>query len=90
VRGKGLLGSSSFGEKILNFRDTEAALSLPKPRWNGLLSTAIAFIVVKGEEISFHGIKRGGALDGLFEHLPDLTEKILAKCPEAEVKGNGM
>jgi uncharacterized spore protein YtfJ len=48
--------------------------------------TPIAFIVVKGEEISFHGIKRGGALDGLFEHLPEITEKILAKCHAEEVK----
>lgn len=49
--------------------------------------TPIAFIVIKGGEISFHGIKRRGALDGFFEHLPDLTEKILAKTREAEVKG---
>ena len=31
-------------------------------------------------------IKRGGALDGFFEHLPDLAEKILARTREAEVK----
>jgi uncharacterized spore protein YtfJ len=53
----------------------------------GVMITPIAFIVIKGEEISFHGIKRGGAMDGLFEHLPDLTEKILAKCHTGEVKG---
>ena len=53
----------------------------------GVMVTPIAFIVIKGGEISFHGIKRGGALDGFFEHLPDLTEKILAKTRETEVKG---
>ena len=52
----------------------------------GVMVTPVAFIVIKGDEISFHGIKRGGALDGFFEHLPDLTEKILAKTREAEVK----
>jgi uncharacterized spore protein YtfJ len=54
----------------------------------GVVITPIAFIVIKGGEISFHGIKRGGALDGFFENLPDLTEKILAKVKEAEVKGS--
>jgi uncharacterized spore protein YtfJ len=53
----------------------------------GVCITPVAFIVIKGGEISFHGIKRGGTLDGFFEHLPDLTEKILAKAQEAEVKG---
>jgi uncharacterized spore protein YtfJ len=53
----------------------------------GVMVTPVAFIVIKGGEISFHGIKRGGVLDGFFEHLPDLTEKILAKTREAEVKG---
>ncbi len=52
----------------------------------GVMVTPIAFIVIKGEEISFHGIKRGGALDGLFEHLPEITDKILAKCHAAEVQ----
>ena len=53
----------------------------------GVMVTPIAFIVIKGDEISFHGIKRGGALDGLFEHLPEITEKILAKCHAAEEQG---
>lgn len=53
----------------------------------GVMVTPVAFIVIKGGEISFHGIKRGGALDGLFEHLPEITEKILAKTQEAEVQG---
>jgi uncharacterized spore protein YtfJ len=53
----------------------------------GVMITPIAFIVIKGDEISFHGIKRGGALDGFFEHLPEMTEKIMAKCHADEVKG---
>jgi uncharacterized spore protein YtfJ len=53
----------------------------------GVMVTPIAFIVIKGGEIFFHGIKRGGALEGLFEHLPEITEKILAKTQGAEVQG---
>jgi uncharacterized spore protein YtfJ len=53
----------------------------------GVMVTPIAFIAIKGGEISFHGIKRGGALDALFEHLPEITEKILAKSQEAKVQG---
>jgi uncharacterized spore protein YtfJ len=49
--------------------------------------TPIAFIAIKGGEISFHGMKRGGALDALLEHLPEITEKILAKKQETEVQG---
>jgi uncharacterized spore protein YtfJ len=53
----------------------------------GVMVTPIAFIVIKGDEISFHGIKRGGALDGLFEHLPEITDKVMAKCHAPEKKG---
>jgi uncharacterized spore protein YtfJ len=53
----------------------------------GVMVTPIAFIVMKGDEISFHGVKRGGALDGFFEQLPEITDKILAKCHAEEVKG---
>ncbi|MEJ2673181.1 MAG: spore germination protein GerW family protein [Deltaproteobacteria bacterium] len=52
----------------------------------GVMVTPVAFIVIKGDEISFHGIKAGGALDGLFEHLPEVTDKILAKCHAEEVQ----
>lgn len=52
----------------------------------GVMVTPIAFIVIKAGEISFHGLKRGGVFEGLFEHLPELTEKILAKVQEAEAK----
>jgi uncharacterized spore protein YtfJ len=52
----------------------------------GVTVTPIAFIVSKGEDISFHAIRRGGFLDGLFEQLPELAEKILAKVQGAEEK----
>lgn len=52
----------------------------------GVVVTPIAFIVSKGEDISFHAIKPGGFLDSFFEQIPTLAEKILAKVQEAEVK----
>ena len=52
----------------------------------GVMVTPIAFIAVKGEEITFHGIKRGGIFEGLFEKLPELAEKIMAKVQEGEAK----
>lgn len=52
----------------------------------GVMVTPIAFIVVKGDEISFHGIKRGGTLDTFFETLPEMAEKIMAKKQETGVK----
>lgn len=52
----------------------------------GVMVTPIAFIVVKGEEIFFHGLKRGGTLETFFENLPEMAEKIMAKKEEAEVK----
>ena len=52
----------------------------------GVTVTPIAFIVVKGGEISFHGIKRGGTLDSFFENLPEMAEKILACKKGSEVK----
>ncbi|MDD5643244.1 MAG: spore germination protein GerW family protein [Syntrophales bacterium] len=52
----------------------------------GVMVTPIAFIVIKGEEISFHGIKRGGTLDTFFEALPEMAEKIMVKSRETEVK----
>lgn len=55
----------------------------------GVMVTPIAFVVIKGDEISFHGIKRGGAFEGLFEHLPEITDKILAKCQAEKVKEEG-
>jgi uncharacterized spore protein YtfJ len=52
----------------------------------GVMVTPIAFIVVKGDEISFHALKRGGTLDTFLETLPEMAEKIMAKCQETEIK----
>jgi uncharacterized spore protein YtfJ len=51
----------------------------------GVVVTPIAFIAVKGGELSFHVIKKGGTLDSIFENLPELAEKIL----EAREKAGG-
>lgn len=52
----------------------------------GVVVTPIAFIVSKGEDISFHAIKPGSFMDRIFEQLPGVAEKILSKVQEAEVK----
>jgi uncharacterized spore protein YtfJ len=52
----------------------------------GVVVTPIAFIVSKGEDISFHALKPGGFLDSLFEQLPSVAEKIMAKAQGAEAK----
>jgi len=52
----------------------------------GVTITPIAFIAVKGGEISFHVIKKVGTLDSIFENLPELAEKILAAKEKAEAK----
>jgi uncharacterized spore protein YtfJ len=44
----------------------------------GLTVTPVAFVVVKGDEISFHGVGKSGAFDKLLEHIPEMTEKIMA------------
>jgi len=44
----------------------------------GVMVTPIAFIVVKGEEISFHGIRKGGSFGGLVEAMPEILEKMMA------------
>lgn len=52
----------------------------------GVVVTPIAFIVSKGEDISFHAIKQAGILEGFFAKLPEVAEKIIAKVQEAEAK----
>lgn len=50
----------------------------------GISITPIAFIAVKGGEISFHVIRKGGFLDMLLEELPEIKEKIIPKKEEEE------
>ncbi|MCG8376886.1 MAG: hypothetical protein MI702_10430 [Chlorobiales bacterium] len=56
----------------------------------GVMVTPLAFIVIKGEEISFHGVKKGGNIGNLFEAVPEMVEKIMAarkKDKEAAEEG---
>ena len=41
--------------------------------------TPVAFIAIRGNEISFHGIKKGGGLEALWEQLPEIAATILAR-----------
>jgi uncharacterized spore protein YtfJ len=52
----------------------------------GVMVTPVAFIAIKGGEVSFHGLKKGGFFDALVEQLPELTEKIMSKVQDAEAK----
>ncbi len=52
----------------------------------GVVVTPIAFVVIKGGEISFQSIRKGGAFDSVFEALPEMVEKIMAKGQENKVK----
>lgn len=53
----------------------------------GVCIAPVAFIVIKGGEISFHVVKEGETHEGFFEHIPGLTGKILSKVQEAKGKG---
>lgn len=55
----------------------------------GVVVTPIAIIAIKGDDISFHGLKGTGALTALFEHLPELTDKFMAKKPETQERASG-
>ncbi len=48
----------------------------------GIRIEPIAFIAVKGGEISFHGIKKGGAIEAVFEKIPEMATKIMDKVGE--------
>jgi uncharacterized spore protein YtfJ len=48
----------------------------------GVKIDPIAFIAIKGGEISFHGIRKGGTLERVFERIPEMAEKIMEKIAE--------
>lgn len=48
----------------------------------GIRIEPIAFIAVKGGDISFHGIKKGGTIEAVFEKIPEMAERIMAKMQE--------
>lgn len=48
----------------------------------GVKIDPIAFIAIKGGEISFHGIRKGGTLERVLERIPEIAEKIMEKIAE--------
>jgi len=48
----------------------------------GIKIEPIAFIAIRGGEISFHGIKKGGTIETILEKFPEMAEKILKKRSE--------
>ena len=48
----------------------------------GIRIEPIAFISVKEGEVSFHGIKKGGTIEAVFEKIPEVAEKIMRKIGE--------
>ena len=48
----------------------------------GVKIDPIAFIAIKGGEISFHGIRKGGTLERVFERIPEMADKIIEKISE--------
>lgn len=45
----------------------------------GIRIDPIAFIAIKGGEISFHGIRKRGTSDAIFEKIPEIAGKIMEK-----------
>ncbi len=48
----------------------------------GIRVEPIAFIAVKGGEISFHGIRKGSTIETIFEKIPEMAERIMGKIGE--------
>jgi uncharacterized spore protein YtfJ len=48
----------------------------------GIRIEPIAFIVIKGDEVSFHGIKKGSAMETFLDKAPEMAERLLKKRGE--------
>jgi uncharacterized spore protein YtfJ len=48
----------------------------------GIRIEPIAFVVVRDGDVSFHGIKKGGTIESVFEKIPEMAEKIFRKREE--------
>lgn len=48
----------------------------------GIKIEPIAFIAIRGGEISFHGIKKGSTIETILEKLPEMAERIIPKRGE--------
>jgi len=52
----------------------------------GIRIEPIAFIAIRGEDISFHGIKKGGTIEAILEKIPDMAERIMKKRDERKTQ----
>jgi len=52
----------------------------------GVVVTPIAFIAVKGGEVSFHAIRKGSTWETLLEQIPEMAMKIMAAQEKTEGK----
>lgn len=55
----------------------------------GIRIEPIAFIAVKRGEITFHGIRKGGTIEAIFDKIPEVAEKIKEKIGEKRVQRRG-
>jgi len=55
----------------------------------GIRIEPIAFIAIKGGEISFHGIKKGSTVETILEKVPEMAEKILKTKGERRDRKKG-
>jgi len=55
----------------------------------GIRIEPIAFVVVRDGDISFHGIKKGGTIEAVFEKVPEMAEKLLRKRDERRAHKKG-
>jgi len=52
----------------------------------GIRIEPIAFISVRGGDISFHGIKKGGTIEAILEKIPEMAERIMRKRDERKAQ----
>jgi uncharacterized spore protein YtfJ len=43
----------------------------------GIRIDPVAFIAIKGGDISFHGIKKGSTIETILEKMPEIAERLL-------------
>ena len=52
----------------------------------GIRIEPIAFVVVRDGDVSFHGIKKGGTIEAVFERIPEMAERIIRKREEKKAQ----
>lgn len=48
----------------------------------GIKIEPIAFIAIRGGEISFHGVKKGSTIETILEKIPEMAERVMKKTGE--------